>query len=163
MTAPSTLPRRVQRERRPGWQMPDGSRYVGRPTVFGNPYRFGDRTGLARVPAVDGSTWEYEDRISAAGTRHDAHHPDGSVTVHHIRYMTRSEIVNLYARSLITPTPQLRLWRRGAPGWYLTVDQVRADLAGLDLACWCRPEWPCHADVLLHVANSVGEVSWPWR
>lgn len=28
-----------------------------------------------------------------------------------------------------------------------------ADLAGRDLACWCHPDVPCHADVLLPVAN----------
>lgn len=34
------------------------------------------------------------------------------------------------------------------------VDDVRRALAGRDLACWCRPDLPCHADVLLEVANS---------
>ena len=29
---------------------------------------------------------------------------------------------------------------------------VRDQLAGLDLACWCEPGVPCHADVLLEVA-----------
>jgi hypothetical protein len=31
---------------------------------------------------------------------------------------------------------------------------ARRDLAGRDLACWCPPDEPCHADVLLEVANS---------
>ncbi|WP_459969475.1 DUF4326 domain-containing protein [Nocardioides pyridinolyticus] len=26
-------------------------------------------------------------------------------------------------------------------------------LAGRDLACWCRRDLPCHADVLLEVAD----------
>lgn len=30
---------------------------------------------------------------------------------------------------------------------------VRAELRGKDLACWCPPEGPCHADVLLQIAN----------
>ena len=30
---------------------------------------------------------------------------------------------------------------------------VRADLRGKDLVCWCAP-LPCHADVLLEVANA---------
>lgn len=33
-----------------------------------------------------------------------------------------------------------------------TVDDVRAELAGRNLACWCG-QGPCHADVLLEVAN----------
>jgi hypothetical protein len=28
-----------------------------------------------------------------------------------------------------------------------------AELAGRDLACWCRLDKPCHADVLLRLAN----------
>lgn len=35
----------------------------------------------------------------------------------------------------------------------LTPERIRADLAGKSLACWCRPGQPCHADVLLQVAN----------
>lgn len=31
---------------------------------------------------------------------------------------------------------------------------IRAELAGRDLACWCPPGRPCHADVLLAVAAS---------
>lgn len=32
-------------------------------------------------------------------------------------------------------------------------DAARAKLAGRDLACWCPLDMPCHADVLLAVAN----------
>lgn len=31
---------------------------------------------------------------------------------------------------------------------------ARAELRGKDLACWCRMDQPCHADILLDVANS---------
>tara|TARA_B100000965_G_scaffold331170_3_gene295215 strand:+ start:1999 stop:2331 length:333 start_codon:yes stop_codon:yes gene_type:complete len=31
--------------------------------------------------------------------------------------------------------------------------EIRAELAGKDLACWCPPGQPCHADVLLEIAN----------
>jgi hypothetical protein len=33
------------------------------------------------------------------------------------------------------------------------VDTARRELAGKDLACWCRPGELCHADVLLKLAN----------
>lgn len=33
-------------------------------------------------------------------------------------------------------------------------DEIRRDLAGRDLACWCPPSVPCHADVLLEIAAS---------
>lgn len=35
----------------------------------------------------------------------------------------------------------------------VTVEDVRRDLAGCDLACWCPLDRPCHGDVLLEVAN----------
>ena len=33
-------------------------------------------------------------------------------------------------------------------------DEIRAALADRDLACWCPLDQPCHADVLLEVANA---------
>ncbi|HVK25939.1 MAG TPA: DUF4326 domain-containing protein [Actinokineospora sp.] len=32
---------------------------------------------------------------------------------------------------------------------------ARTDLAGADLACWCPPDRPCHADVLLALVNRM--------
>lgn len=36
---------------------------------------------------------------------------------------------------------------------YPSDEEIRAELAGKDLACWCPPGAPCHADVLLRIAN----------
>ena len=36
---------------------------------------------------------------------------------------------------------------------YPSRDVIRRKLGGLDLACWCPLDQPCHADVLLEVAN----------
>lgn len=33
------------------------------------------------------------------------------------------------------------------------VELVRAELAGRDLMCWCPESQPCHADVLIELAN----------
>jgi hypothetical protein len=35
----------------------------------------------------------------------------------------------------------------------VTVDDVRRELRGRDVACYCPLEAPCHADVLLAIAN----------
>ncbi|OMQ44976.1 hypothetical protein BKP54_11250 [Ensifer sp. 1H6] len=35
-----------------------------------------------------------------------------------------------------------------------TAAEIRRDLKGQNLACWCKPGEPCHADVLLEIANS---------
>ncbi len=42
------------------------------------------------------------------------------------------------------------------PGWtigQMTAEAVRRDLRGKNLACWCSLDGPCHADVLLTIAN----------
>lgn len=37
------------------------------------------------------------------------------------------------------------------------VAEIRRELAGRDLCCWCPPGQPCHGDVLLEIANSAGD------
>jgi hypothetical protein len=32
-------------------------------------------------------------------------------------------------------------------------DEINRELRGKNLACWCKPGEPCHADVLLDIAN----------
>jgi hypothetical protein len=41
--------------------------------------------------------------------------------------------------------------------WITTSGLDLTELAGKDLACWCKPTDPCHADVLLALANE-GEI-----
>lgn len=38
-------------------------------------------------------------------------------------------------------------------------DEVRRELRGRDLVCWCTEGQPCHADVLLEIANATEEVT----
>lgn len=35
----------------------------------------------------------------------------------------------------------------------VTVEEARRELKGKSLACWCSLDGPCHAEVLLEVAN----------
>lgn len=152
-------PQRIQRKRTKGSKQPADVVYVGRPSRWGNPFGFKTYTGLARVPAALGEgDWEYEGRISADGARHDYHHPGGRTTIHHVRFMTRAECVETYERMLtgdLTPSMQ-----SAAPGGkfvrnQVTVDDIRVELAGRDLSCWCPLDEPCHADVLLRISNEV--------
>jgi hypothetical protein len=36
-------------------------------------------------------------------------------------------------------------------------EKVRRELRGKKLACWCALDEPCHADVLLEIANAEGD------
>jgi hypothetical protein len=56
--------------------------------------------------------------------------------------LTREEMVRLY-RAHVSP---------GGPG-ALSREELD-ELRGHDLACWCRLDEPCHADVLLELANA---------
>jgi Domain of unknown function (DUF4326) len=148
------VPERIQLSRAKGWRKPPGAVVVSRPSRWGNPFGYRKDTALCRYPAAlsDGD-WEYEGRISADGMQHDYHHPDGRITVCHVRYMTRAEIVECYRHLLLRDlTPAMRMT---LGGWRLpfTIEDVRRELAGRDLACWCPPG-PCHADVLLELSNA---------
>lgn len=43
-----------------------------------------------------------------------------------------------------------RAWVEEHPAF---IETIRLNLAGRDLACWCPLDEPCHADVLLELAN----------
>ncbi len=60
-----------------------------------------------------------------------------------------AEIAVANYRNEILAAPGYRRGRRVR----ITVEEIRRELAGLDLACWCPPGQPCHADVLLEIAN----------
>jgi hypothetical protein len=44
--------------------------------------------------------------------------------------------------------------------WYVgmwspeMIARCRKELGGHDLLCWCKPTAPCHADILLEIANA---------
>ena len=56
---------------------------------------------------------------------------------------TRDENVRSY-RALLSQGP--RDWRQ-------LREEAKRALRGKDLVCWCPPGQPCHADVLLEIAN----------
>lgn len=46
-----------------------------------------------------------------------------------------------------------RWWLENDPDGKAIAERARRELRGLNLACFCKPG-PCHADVLLEVANA---------
>jgi hypothetical protein len=140
LTVQPPAPARVQRKRSAGWRTPLDAQgrkpiYVGRGSKWGNPCT------QVRMPALDGSEWEQEGRLGkASGQSHAFVHPDKSVTWHLVKDATREQAVAMYRR-----------WLDMRPG---LVEAARAELAGRDLMCWCPLDEPCHADVLLELANA---------
>lgn len=104
--------------------MPAGCIYVGRPTKWGNPFQAFRRS---TIPAAELGI----DQVSAVPIT-----PGGV-----------EECVALYRVWLFS---YLRLLRQP---WGANVADPLAELRGWDLACWCPLDRPCHADVLLELAN----------
>jgi hypothetical protein len=139
-------PQRIQLRRTRGWRKPDGAVVVARPSRWGNPFLVGSWIGIHGTD-VDGMQFE-----------------TGPIP------MTAEMAVAAY-RDLMTG----RLGLDAAPDHldgedpaYITEwREALAELTGRDLACWCRlvdqygQPVPCHADVLLDLANSDdGELPW---
>jgi hypothetical protein len=104
--------------------MPEGAVYVGRPSRWGNPFvRHGDGYPMERGAAVAA----FRSLVAEEGFWWPVPFPWPAGKV-----------------PAVPPT---------------TVEDVRRELAGKDLACWCPLEdehgnrVPCHADVLLEIAN----------
>lgn len=38
-----------------------------------------------------------------------------------------------------------------------TIEAIQSALRGKNLGCWCALDRPCHADVLLRIANDINE------
>jgi hypothetical protein len=105
--------------------MPEDAVYVGRPTRYGNPF------SIRRVDCDSmggGMCWLVT---------------DGRITRPHLdtKRHAAEVAVDLYRLHI------------GPMGAYEIEDADLAALRGHDLVCWCPLDQPCHADVLLELAN----------
>lgn len=137
-----TLPKRIQRKRTKGWRMPDGAVYVGRPTVFGNPFRAYkcECCGYWDVRDDNDVTYLVDHRYVRQS------HIRADCRTWTSRDQANREAVRLYG-------DELTYWVGGRLSWDAPFRLAVMQLRGRDLACWCPPDQPCHADVLLEVAN----------
>lgn len=124
------MPERLQLRRAAGWRLPAGAVKVDRSTRWGNPWR------IQRLP-LTGETFgpELPWRVQGLG----------------FALLTAQFGTEQEARAFT-----IERFRVGLIHGQLSinVELVRRELAGHDLACWCRIGLPCHADVLLEVANN---------
>lgn len=118
-------PRRIRLSRAKGWRKPKNTVVVSRPTRWGNPVRI--------VPVHKSGPFDLErDGVGFIGQNTDL---EGA----------RKSAVARY-RDLLLNHPHL------VP---VTIEQIRAELAGKNLACWCPLDQACHADVLIGLANEA--------
>lgn len=110
------------------WRLPENTVVVGRPGKWGNPFRAQD-TGT-QYPSLN------DEQIAG-------------MLVSHFRDLLRA------GGSLHYPNWLFWGGQRGPRDVsYPSETEIRAELAGKSLACWCPLDRPCHADVLLEVANA---------
>lgn len=118
-------PQRIQRKRTKGWRMPEGAVYVGRPTLYGNPFRPVEIQGKWIV--LDDNDVDYE-------------------PYHNTKASAISRSVDLFNNDLT-------YWLGGRADYQPGLREAVEKLRGKNLACWCPLDQPCHADVLLELAN----------
>lgn len=130
-----TTPVRIERQRTRGWRLPAGAIYVGRPTRWGNPYVVGASISVSGDKLGEGAGFynPHDVRI------YDVNLPGPGLSA--------AQAVALYDADLKSA---LSDHERAA---HRELRKALRALAGHDLACWCPLDQPCHADVLLWVAN----------
>ncbi len=116
--------------------MPEGAVYVGRPSLWGNPWSIAEMGSVYDVPITE---------RPAAAVR-----------------MYRRELEHWGLHSDYGATHSDAAWESvarqiSACGAKSMAEFVPFALRGRDLACWCPLDQPCHADVLLELANPVSE------
>lgn len=114
------------RIRTSGQRLPDGAVLVDQPSKWANPVSYSD-VG-AQYPSLR------DDQVAR-------------MVMGHFGALAKRG-------SLSYPNWRFLGGRRGRVTWtYPSIEEIRRELAGRDLACSCAPDEPCHADVLLELAN----------
>jgi hypothetical protein len=120
---------RIQRKRTKGWKAPEGTVNVTRPSEYGNPFKVGHWYAKGDATGHKGP-FRMTYTESLMETRSDRF----------TRISSAQEAVDWYR-------------------WYLSAvnrnDRIKRDLAGKNLMCFCALDQPCHADVLLEIANAT--------
>jgi hypothetical protein len=121
------MPERIQRKRTKGYRLPEGAVIVDRTSKWGNPFKVGERIDR------DSELWPYvADMI-----------PGGVGGLSAVKLTTVQQVVDAYAAWFVEqPALMLTAWD---------------ELAGRDLACFCKAGAPCHADYLIALVNDGDE------
>lgn len=123
------MPVRVQQRRTRGWRKPENTVSVARPTKWGNPITI---TSEDCEEQVFGGVC-YVVRNTAVRNREIVHKSDMRAA--------RQVAVDVFRAGVLN----------GMFGY--GVGEVKARLRGKNLMCFCPLDHPCHADVLLELAN----------
>lgn len=91
-------------------------------------------------------------RVRVQGDLYHPMVPPGAVYVGRQGFgLRRSPWANPFSLRKHDRAEALRLYRQWLVGQPALVDRARRELTGKQLACWCRVEDSCHADVLADI------------
>lgn len=128
------MPQRIQRKRTKGWRLPEGAVIVDRTTRWGNPFWvYNGHTTCGPPWHVARETWGRIPKAACTAGYVTSSFPQGAADA----VALYEDLMKVRARA---EGQRLREWL--------------APLVGKDLVCWCPLDQPCHADVLLRIANS---------
>jgi hypothetical protein len=120
-----TTPIRIQLSRRKGWKMPPNTVKVDRSSLFGNPFAVSKGWITGGELTMKTERYFVGDTFQHFATKHEA----------------MQKAVEYFVAHMNSP----RAWKQR--------ELVKIGLRGKNLACWCPLDQPCHADVLLELAN----------
>lgn len=121
------MPERIQLSRKKGWRKPENTVVVSRPSKWGNPIRIEGSVAPGLPYAVCGMVGNL-------------------LGLHASMESAREHVVQVF-----------RGWADSGNLHMLYPGADLDDLRGKNLACWCPLDQPCHADVLLELANATTE------
>jgi hypothetical protein len=119
----AVCPVRVQRKRTKGYKMPPNTKSVTRPGKFGNPYKIGMH-----------NVWDIKDLKTGKSLKDYLIEKNGENKYHDVE-----DVLLAYRQNIAASQAMQRL--------------IKHYLKGKNLACFCPLDKPCHADILLEVAN----------
>ena len=142
-------PIRVQLSRAKGWRMPENTVKVDRTTVFGNLWSHG-RPALFNWPMNVRPWCSVQTHVGAVSMTQ----PEAVAAFR--AFLIGERVVKDYLPVELTLKGQeslafdMRIRRE-------RLTELMGHLRGKNLACWCPIGSPCHADVLLELANAEPE------
>lgn len=141
-------PVRIQRKRTKGWKMPPNTVSVTRPGRWGNPFNF-KTSGHCWNALALGCRGDAKGRQEASvrAFRNWVCNPGGRIAE-----MEFGVVVEGCGKTV-------EIGERAKAGVAPSIEEIRSELGGKNLACFCALDQPCHADVLLEIANVAASKS----
>jgi hypothetical protein len=121
-------PKRIQRKRTKGYKQPPNTKYVGRPTVYGNPFRV--KGYFIEYWNINKKNWQVFEKLGGAIAKDE-------------------DVVRLYNDWLHGRFDHLGVFAK--PPTFREIDNLEKHDY---ISCFCPLDKPCHTDVLIKLIHN---------